>query len=537
MADIQGTPGNDDLFGTPGDDSFEGNGGNDRMTGGAGNDTYEVDDNGDQVFENPGEGIDTIFALGSYILAEEVYVEFLTASPAAGTAPINLTGNHLANTITGNAGANILHAGGGIGDALIGLGGDDTYYTDVAATSVTEAEGEGNDALYTSVSYVLARDASIEILSTNSHAATTAINLTGSRLDNTILGNAGANILHGGGGVDILYGYGGDDRYYTDVAETQVIEAAGGGNDALYTSISYTLAQGMSVEHLSTNSHAATVAIDLAGNELANEIWGNAGVNILYGREGNDQLVALAGADILIGGDGADRLYAGDGNDILDGEAGIDSAYGGLGNDTYYVDDASDGIQELAGEGLFDVVYAYVSYTLAAGVEAEVLAVADSESVATQSLTGNSFNNDLQGSDGVNTLDGRAGNDLLRGQGGDDLLIGGDGLDTLLGGGGSDRFRFDTALGAGNVDTLDDFEAGTDKIELAFAVFGVTGAQLQAGAFRTGAAAGDADDRIIYDSATGALYFDSDGTGAAAQIQFATLAPEIPLAATDFAVI
>ena len=53
-----------------------------------------------------------------------------------------------------------------------------------------------------------------------------------------------------------------------------------------------------------------------------------------------------------------------------------------------------------------------------------------------------------------------------------------------------------------------------------------------------GTAAADANDRIIYDDATGNLYYDSDGTGAGVALLFATLdnAPA-SLAASDFLVI
>ena len=58
---------------------------------------------------------------------------------------------------------------------------------------------------------------------------------------------------------------------------------------------------------------------------------------------------------------------------------------------------------------------------------------------------------------------------------------------------------------------------------------------LPASAFRVGTAAADADDRIIYDPATGQIWFDNDGTGAAVQVLFAVLdnAPA-NLSASDF---
>ena len=125
----------------------------------------------------------------------------------AGPSAINLTGNSFDNMIIGNEGANILHGGGGGGDVLIGMLGDDIYYTDVATTQVVEVAGGGTDAIYTSVSYTLGGNAVVELLSTNSHAATSAINLIGNHLAQTLVGNAGANILHGGGGADMLIGW------------------------------------------------------------------------------------------------------------------------------------------------------------------------------------------------------------------------------------------------------------------------------------------------------------------------------------------
>ena len=86
----------------------------------------------------------------------------------------------------------------------------------------------------------------------------------------------------------------------------------------------------------------------------------------------------------------------------------------------------------------------------------------------------------------------------------------------LTGGDGKDVFIFNTAI-ANNVDTILDFVTGTDKIQLSKSVFtslGATGS-LTANLFSSGTTAQDADDRISYNSATGALYYDADGNGGA----------------------
>ncbi|HYI63589.1 MAG TPA: hypothetical protein VEW71_01750 [Allosphingosinicella sp.] len=49
-------------------------------------------------------------------------------------------------------------------------------------------------------------------------------------------------------------------------------------------------------------------------------------------------------------------------------------------------------------------------------------------------------------------------------------------------------------------------------------------------------AAADADDCIIYDPATGNLFYDRDGTGDEVQILFAILDPGLAVTASDFVV-
>jgi serralysin len=153
--------------------------------------------------------------------------------------------------------------------------------------------------------------------------------------------------------------------------------------------------------------------------------------------------------------------------------------------------------------------------------------------------TGNALANILAGNGAANVLRGLDGADTLNGGNGNDSLYGGLGNDVLTGGGNSDGFYFDTALdAANNVDQILDYSVPSDTIFLENAVFtGLAAGALGANAFVIGSAAGDADDRIIYDSATGALYFDADGNGGGAQVQFATLATGLAMTANEFTVI
>ncbi len=481
---LDGGAGADLLDGGDGDDLLDGGTGADVLKGGLGDDWYIVDEAADEVIELADQGTDTVFARVSYTLAPTAAVERLYAEIPGDTTPLALIGNKGTNELRGNAGNNLLHGGGGEGDVLIGLDGDDIYYTDVASTQIVEAAGGGTDVLYTSVSYSLGGGVSVEVLSTNSHGATTAINLTGNSFNQTLLGNAGANILHGGGGTDILAGFGGDDIYYTDVAATLVVEAVNGGNDALYTSVSYVLGKGVEIETLSTNSRGATTAINLTGNAFDQTIIGNAGNNILHG-----------------GG-------------------GIDILYGFGGDDVYYTDVAATMVIEADGAGN-DALYTSVSYALRADASVEILSTNQTAGTAALDLTGSNFANILVGNNGANVLDGKGGND------------------TLYGFGGADTFLFSVSPDAGNADTIGDFQQGLDRIGLsqaAFAGLESLGA-LPAGVFVTGTSAADSDDRIIYDINTGQLFYDADGSGAGAAYLFATLVTRPDLTASDFLVI
>ncbi|HYD11557.1 MAG TPA: M10 family metallopeptidase C-terminal domain-containing protein [Allosphingosinicella sp.] len=402
---------------------------------------------------------------------------------ANGVTIENATAGAGADTLTGNNVANVLNGGGGI-DILAGLGGNDILYVDNASDQALENAGEGFDAVLSSVSYALAADTEVEWLSTALTAGTAALSLTGNGIANYLIGNNGANTLNGSGGADVMIGFGADDIYVVDAADDLAFENAGEGFDAVLTSVSYVLGAGQSLEWLSTSFTAGTGAINLTGNGIGNHLIGNNGANTLDGGGGVDVMVGFAGDDIFV------------------------------------VDSAGDLAFENAGEG-FDTVLAGASHALAAGQSIEWLSTAFTAGTAAINLSGNEVGQYLLGNNGANTLDGGTGHDVL------------------IGFGGADNFAFTSALGGGNFDLIADFQGGSDKIQLDDAVFTQIGGlgALNANAFVTGTAAADASDRIIYNSTTGQLFYDADGTGAGGAVLFATLQGNPVLAASDFMVI
>jgi len=141
----------------------------------------------------------------------------------------------------------------------------------------------------------------------------------------------------------------------------------------------------------------------------------------------------------------------------------------------------------------------------------------------------------LRGSTLADTINALAGNDHISGRGGNDRLIGGLGKDVLTGGAGKDQFVFDTKLGATNIDTISDFAVGIDRIVLDHAVFGrLAEGDLAATALAIGRTAHDVSDRIVYNSRTGDLFYDADGTGNGKAMLFAELDTGLKLSESDF---
>jgi Ca2+-binding RTX toxin-like protein len=386
------------------------------------------------------------------------------------------------DTLNGFGGNDELDGGTG-NDTMSGGLGDDTYFVDSAGDLLFEAAGEGSDTVIATASYTLSGGREIELLRTLGSATSYAVDLTGNAFVQTLVGNAAVNVLDGKAGADTMLGHAGNDTYFVDNAGDTVIEAAGEGTDTVISAIDYTLAAGEEIEVLRTFGSGTTDPLDFTGNEFANTLVGNAAIN------------------------------------ILDGKAGADTLQGFAGNDTYFIDNAGDALIEAIGGG-YDTAISNVSYTIAAGQAVELLRTPGSGTVTSLNFTGNELANTLVGNAGTNFLNGK------------------DGLDTLHGFAGTDTFRFNTALGPGNIDAIADFVAADDTIQLENGIFaGLAAGALPASAFVIGASAADASDRIVYNGATGQLFFDPDGTGAAAQVHFATLTGAPVISASDFFVI
>lgn len=304
---LDGLAGNDYIESRGGNDTLIGGLGKDIMKGGLGDDIYYVDNLGDQVIENEGEGIDTINTTVSYELSDNV--ENLNL---IGNGNINGRGNELDNVITGNDGNNIIDGCGGT-NTLQGGKGDDTYIINesTANDKIIEKDGEGTDTVQSSITYILAKNVENLVLTGEDD-----INGTGNSGDNYITGNKGNNILSGDSGNDTLYGGEGgkdtlkggtgNDTYIVNSSNVTVVENANEGTDTVISNIDYTLSA--NVENLKLEGSSALKG---TGNALNNVITGNNQNNTFVGGKGNDTLKGGSGADTYI-------FNKGDGQDIIE---------------------------------------------------------------------------------------------------------------------------------------------------------------------------------------------------------------------------
>jgi hypothetical protein len=248
----------------------------------------------------------------------------------------------------------------------------------------------------------------------------------------------------------------------------------------------------------------------LEGGEENNVLIGDDGNDLLKGGVGDDYLIGMKGDDSFEGGDGSDFLIDKKGDDLLLGGKGNDQLSSGNGNDRLW---GGGGNDRLSGDPGEDILIG---------------------SGGNDTLDGNIENDTLKGGRGNDTLKGDAGNDLLIAGQGNDLLRGQKGNDTILGGQGSDIFVFDSAKNS--VDLIEDFLPSEDTILISIPGLKsqaiTSNAPISPEQFVVGDAAKDENDLIIYNSQSGSLFFDFDGSGSEEPIEIAVFADQ-PLLSAD----
>ncbi|HYE01014.1 MAG TPA: right-handed parallel beta-helix repeat-containing protein [Alphaproteobacteria bacterium] len=509
---ISGTAGNDSLSGDAGNDTLNGGSGADTLVGGAGDDVYFRPDATDVVVELAGGGIDTVIDTSGSSIAGYANVENLIVSAASvpvGGGLVSATGNDLNNIVSaldstvgvkieGGLGNDTLFAGGGA-DALLGGAGADTFVLTkgkasndeirdfVAGEDTIQLAGYTSAATITSVgdSYTVSEGGSSETFRVKNVTGLTAANFTfgnstvpggstpgeqkvgtaagdvlvGGDGPDTLIGGGGNDLLDGGGGANVLNGGADNDVYIVRTTSTQVVEAAGGGFDTVWTSVSIGLAA--EAENLVMFGGAN---INATGNAKGNVMIGNAGDNGLNGG---------AGADTLAGGAGKDSylMVAGEANgDLIDGFAQGEDKLVLLGYGAGAVLTQNGEFVTISHAGGTDTIrlLGFTGTVKASDILGFQGTINGSQAANPGlSLKGRATADDLVGGSADDTLEGGAGDDTLTGGGGNDVLNGGSGNDSLNGGLGNDTYvklnPGDIVVDAGGIDTVE----ATSSVRLA----------------------------------------------------------------------
>jgi Ca2+-binding RTX toxin-like protein len=353
--------------------------------------------------------------------------------------------------------------------------------------------------------------------------------------------STGKNTLKGGAGDDTL-------RAVSSTGDNLL--SGGDGND--YLDVSGTVYS----DPFAINDSRSTGNNTLKGGAGDDTLsaGGSTGDNLLSGGNGNDYLDVSGSDSITDGGAvsdyarsfGNNTLTGGAGNDTLraGGSTGDNLLSGGDGND--YLDvSGSDSITDpITNSGVVsDYARSFGNNTLNGGAGNDTLRAGGS--TGDNLLSGGDGNDylDVSGSysstGDSNYFDSRStGNNTLDGGNGNDTLTGGDGNDSLIGGNGTDTFGFNNYNGG--VDTIYDFNATNELIQVSATGFGggLSTPSLQTSQFTLGTSATTSEERFIYNSATGALFFDQDGSASGfTQVKFAQLSGGLALTKDNFVVV
>ncbi len=398
---------NDDysLIGTAGVDQIGGLAGNDIVNGGAGADVLDG-----------GTGMDFVdYRNSSAAVSVSLETGIGLGGDAQGDSVVNfeyLLGSSYADTIVGNSANNVLYGEGGVDNISGGLG-NDTLDGGAGADML-----DGGDGFDYAQYYYDATGVTVNLgTGSNTHGDTllSIEGVQGSNTgDDTLIGNAAANVLMGFGGNDFIVG--------------------GAGADVLDG--------GTGMDFVDYRNSSAAVSVSLeTGIGLGGDAQGDSVVNFEY----------------LLGSSYADTIVGNSANNVLYGEGGVDNISGGLGNDTL---DGGAGADMLDGGDGFDYAQYYYDAT---GVTVNLGTGSNTHGDTLLSIEG------VQGSNtGDDTLIGNAAANVLMGFGGNDRLNGMGGNDNYIGGTGADTFVFTGNL-FGN-DIVSDYLDGIDHLQFDLAV-------------------------------------------------------------------
>lgn len=380
------------------------------------------------------------------------------------TAGLTYTGGSANDTLQGGFGDDMFFGGAGA-DKMAGSYGNDTVSYKDALAGVTVGLDTPPVTGATDDAPERTGDAAGDVFDSIE-------NLEGSKLNDVLVGNAGANILTGLDGRDILRGLGGNDRLVGG-AGNDVLEGGAGadtliGSEGDDTASYATSAAAVSVDLLAGTASGGdaqgdtlTTIENLDGSAHDDTLGGNDDANVLSGKDGNDLIQGRGGEDILSGGAGNDDLQGGSGNDTLYGDEGDDLLNGGAGSDIIDGGAGRDRVSYAGSSAAVTVALASLSDINLPGTAQGGDAAGDTLR-GIEDIEGSSFADTLTGNELDNRLFGRDGNDTLNGGAGDDTIRGDAGADTLDGGIGNDWLDYSTSAAGVSVNLATNTVSGGD---------------------------------------------------------------------------
>jgi Ca2+-binding RTX toxin-like protein len=441
---------------------------------------------------------------------------------------MELQGTQGADTLTGGADNDTLYGYAG-NDILKGGAGDDVLAGNEGADTLQGGDGDdyllggpGNDTLdggaggdwaaYEDATAAVKVDLNITIAQNTGGGGTDKLigveHVYGSAYNDTLIGNADANMMVGGEGNDSVSGGAGDDTLWGSAGNDAL--DGGDGDDWLVGGAGDDgIKGGAGVDWASYEDATSGVKVDLT--KTTAQATGGAGTDTLSGVENlwgskfADVLTGDANANLLYGGDGNDKLYGGAGDDTLSGGGGFNVIDGGDGFDTVDFSDSDRGVAAylpglmFPAEGEWGRDYLFSIEAVMGSAHDDWIYSNTSENY----LFGGAGDDVIHGTGTHETMDGGEGNDtliaagnslgdMLLGGAGDDLIMIGAGINVIDGGVGNDTLWASTFTGV-NIDLR---IAGDQEISKDFHVT-LSGIENLIGSDTNDTLIGDAQDNVL----------------------------------------